>query len=207
VAPRRHQRHPRDRSVESELKFRVTGPGDHARLRTLLRKLGYKLEGTYDEENHRFQGSGKSTRNTTLRLRVLDGGPRGVLTAKGPARFVGGVKVREETEVEVKDAHATLDLLAQLGFQVVVIYRKHRSAWKLGAVTVTLDRLDYGYFTEVEGPLDTIPSVAQSLGLDPAHALQDSYSVLARKYLAAEKKTAKKNTRKAAVATTPATTA
>src|SRR4029077_3887667 len=179
---RLHHRQPRDRSVECELKFRVNGPGEHVRLRGALRKLGYKLDGTYDEENFRFQGPGKTTRNTTLRLRVLDGGPRGVLTAKGPARFDGGVKVREETEVEVKDAHATLDLLAQLGFQVQVIYRKHRAVWKLGAVNVTLDRLEYGYFTEVEGPLETIPSVAQSLGLDPARAVKDSYSVLARQY-------------------------
>jgi predicted adenylyl cyclase CyaB len=204
VAPRRHQRHLRDRSIESELKFRVAGPGDHQRLRILLRKLDYKLEGTYDEENYRFQGPGKATRSTTLRLRVFDGGPRGVLTAKGPARFVGGVKVREETEVEVKDAHTTLDLLAQLGFQVVVIYRKQRSVWKLGAVNVTLDKLEYGYFTEVEGPLETIPGVAASLGLDPANALKDSYSVLARQYMASEKKAVNKSAKKAAPAASPA---
>src|SRR4029077_16999026 len=88
MAPRRHHRQPRDRSVECELKFRVAGPGDHARLRSALRKLGYRLEGTYDEENFRFVGPGKTTRRTTLRLRVLDGGPRGVLTAKGEAHFV-----------------------------------------------------------------------------------------------------------------------
>jgi len=199
MAPRRHHREPRDRSVECELKFRVSGPADHARLRAALRKLGYRLEGTYDEENFRFVGPGKATRRTTLRLRVLDGGPRGVLTAKGEAHFVAGVKVREETEVDVADAHATLDLLAQLGFQVLVIYRKHRSVWRQGAVNVTLDRLDYGHFVEVEGPLDEIPTVARSLGLDPARAVKDSYSIMARKHMAAEKKLARK-----AVAAVPA---
>jgi predicted adenylyl cyclase CyaB len=192
MAPRRHHRRPRDRSIESELKFRVRGPADHARLRTALRKLGYRLEGTYDEENFRFNGPGKTTRRTTLRLRVLDGGPRAVLTAKGEAHFVGGVKVREETEVDVADGHATLDVLAQLGFQVLVIYKKHRSVWKQGAVNVTLDRLEFGHFVEVEGPLEEIPAVASSLGLDPATAVKDSYSIMARKHMAAEKKTAKK---------------
>jgi len=188
---RRHRHAPKDRSIEAELKFRLEGPGDHARLRAALRKLGGKLEGSYDEENFRFEGRGKITRRNTLRLRVLDGGPRGVLTAKGPAQFREGVKVREETEVAVEDGHATLDLLQQLGFRVLVVYRKHRAVWKLGPASVTLDRLDFGYFTEVEGPLEEVPNIARSIGLDPAKAVKDSYSVLARKHAAKEKKAAK----------------
>jgi predicted adenylyl cyclase CyaB len=181
----------RDRSVECELKFRVDGAADHARLRATLRKRGAKLEGKYDEENYRFNGPGKSTRRITLRLRVLDGGPRGVLTTKGPANFVRGVKVREETEVEVKDAHATLDLLAELGFHVEFVYKKHRALWTLdGVVTVTLDTLEFGWFVELEGPLEVLAEQARSLGFDPSRALKDSYSVLARKHLQATKKTA-----------------
>jgi predicted adenylyl cyclase CyaB len=190
VARRRIHHRPRDRSVECELKFRVRGPQDHSRLRAILRKRGARLEGKYDEENYRFDGPGKSTRNITLRLRVLNGGPRGVLTVKGPAHFVGGVKVREETEVEVKDAHATLDLLAELGFRVEFTYKKHRAMWTLdGVVTVTLDTLDFGSFVELEGPLEVLPEKARSLDFDPATALKDSYSVLARKHIAASKKT------------------
>jgi predicted adenylyl cyclase CyaB len=163
----------------------VKSPRDHARLRADLRRRGARLEGKYDEENYRFDGPGKSTRRMTLRLRVLNGGPRGVLTAKGPAKFVGGVKVREETEVEVKDAHATLDLLTELGFGVAFTYKKHRAMWTLdGVVTVTLDVLDCGWFVELEGPLEVLPEQARSLGLDPEKALKDSYSVLARKHLA-----------------------
>ena len=179
---RRRARHLKDRSIESELKFRVSGPKAHARLRTALRKRGAKLEGRYQEENYRFNGPGKSTQKTTLRLRVLDGGPRGVLTAKGPARFEGHVKTREETEVAVTDAHATLDLLLQLGFQIAVIYPKRRAMWLLDGVAVTLDVLDYGYFVELEGPLDVLPEMARSLGLNPNRGLRDSYSVMARKY-------------------------
>ncbi len=188
---RRHRHAPKDRSIEAELKFRLAGPGDHARLRAALRKLGGKLEGSYDEENFRFEGRGKVTRRNTLRLRVLDSGPRGVLTAKGPAQFRDGVKVREETEVAIEDGHATLDLLQQLGFRVLVVYRKHRAVWKLGPAAITLDKLDFGYFTEVEGPLEEVPNIARSIGLDPAKAIKDSYSVLARKHAAAEKKAAK----------------
>jgi adenylate cyclase, class 2 len=188
MARGRLHRRVRDRSVESELKFRVAGPRDHTRLRAELRKRGAKLDGRYQEENYRFNGPGKSTRNVTMRLRVLNGGPRGLLTVKGPAKFVGGVKVREETEVAVSDAHATLDLLMQLSFQVAWTYPKRRTVWRLDGVAVTLDVLEFGCFVELEGPLEGLPEMARSLGLDPAHALRESYSVLARKFIASKKK-------------------
>jgi predicted adenylyl cyclase CyaB len=191
MAPRAARRPLRDRSIESELKFQVSGPGDHAKLRSMLRKRGAHLQGRYREENYRFIGPGKSTRTTTLRLRVLDGGPRGVLTARGPARFEGRVKIREETEIEVSDAHAGLDLLMQLGFRVAWSYPKHRTMWLLDGVAVTLDVLEFGWFVELEGPVAVLPEMSRSLGLDPDGALRESYSVLARKHLAANKKVAK----------------
>jgi len=194
---RRAVRRPlRDRSIESELKFHVTGPGDHSKLRAMLRKRGAHLQGRYREENYRFNGPGKSTRRTTLRLRVLDGGPRGVLTAKGPARFEGRVKIREETEIEVSDAHAALDLLMQLGFQVAWSYPKHRTMFVLDGVAVTLDVLEFGWFVELEGPVAVLPEMARSFGLNPDKALRESYSVLARQHQATSKR---KATKKAAL--------
>jgi adenylate cyclase, class 2 len=173
----------RDRTIESELKFRLTGSQDHRKLREMLRERGAKMGGHYREENFRFNGPGKSTRNVTLRLRILNGGPHGVLTAKGPAKFDGGVKIREETEIDVHDVHATLDMLEQLGFSVGWTYPKRRSVWTLDGVAVTLDVLDFGYFVELEGPASALPEMARSLGLDPSHALRDSYSVMARKHM------------------------
>jgi adenylate cyclase class 2 len=188
---RRRPKHPaRDRSVECELKFRVSGPRDHSRLRALLRDRGAHLEGTYDEENLRLEGPGKTTRKTSLRLRIIDGGPAGVLTAKGPARFSGGVKMREETEVSVADAHAARDLLLALGFQVEFTYQKHRAIWHVDGIAVTLDTLEFGWFVELEGPKELLPEAARSLGLDTAYAVRDSYSALARQHLAVSKRTA-----------------
>ena len=190
----RRTRPKRDRTIESELKFRVPGAVDHSRLRAALRKRGAKLTGSYREENYRFDGPGKSTRNTTLRLRVLNGGPRGVLTAKGPATFSEGVKIREETEIDVADAHATLDMLEQLGFRVAWIYPKERQMWMLDGVAVTLDVLEFGWFVELEGPVSVLPELALSLGLDPARSLRDSYSVMARKHMKAKRPTKTKPT-------------
>src|SRR3979490_1320448 len=189
---RRQRRHLRDRSIESELKFRVAGPKEHKKLRALLRQRRAHFEARYREENYRFDGPGKATRNTTLRLRVLDGGPRGVLTAKGPARFEGRVKIREETEGAVPDARATLDLLLQLGFRVAWSYPKRRAQWQLDGVAVTLDVLEFGWFVELEGPLSVLPEMARSFGLNPDRGLRESYSVLARPHQAASKRKAAK---------------
>ncbi|MHB8588802.1 MAG: class IV adenylate cyclase [Candidatus Dormibacteraceae bacterium] len=190
MARRRPRRQLRDRSVECELKFRLRGPRDHKKLRAMLRQRGAHLDGRYREENYRFNGPGTSTRDTTLRLRVLDGGPRGFLTAKGEAKFEGRVKIREETEFGVSDAHAALDLLLQLGFQVAWAYPKRRTMWMLDGVAITLDVLEFGWFVELEGPLALLPEMARSFGLDPNRALRESYSVLARKHLAATKRKA-----------------
>jgi adenylate cyclase, class 2 len=185
----------RDRTIESELKFRLTGENDHRRMRAMLRGRGAKRTAHYREENYRFTGPGKSTRNTTLRLRVLNGGPHGVLTAKGPAKFDGGVKTREETEIDVKDVHAALDMLEQLGFRVGWTYPKRRSVWMLDGVAVTLDVLDFGWFVELEGPANALPEMARSFGLDPSHALKDSYSVMAKKHQRAKRPTKSPATR------------
>ena len=43
----------RDRSQEAELKFRLAGAAEQARLRSRLREIAAVNEGSYDEENFR----------------------------------------------------------------------------------------------------------------------------------------------------------
>jgi adenylate cyclase, class 2 len=178
---------PRAHSDEAELKFRL-GQAEHARLRSRLRELGARPVGNYDEENIRFRPIRRQP--VSLRLRILDGGPGAVLTAKGPARFERRIKIREETEVAVADGPTTRELLEQLGHKVAVTYHKHRETWRLGAVDVTLDTLDFGAFCEVEGPPQEIEALARSLGLEPKRALKSSYSALARDHTRTRKKPA-----------------
>ena len=83
------------------------------------------------------------------------------------------------------------DMLEQLGFRVGWTYPKRRTLWMLDGVAVTLDVLDFGWFLELEGPAGALPDMARSFGLDPAHALKDSYSVMAKKHLKAKKLTKK----------------
>jgi predicted adenylyl cyclase CyaB len=188
MSPTRPKHAGRDRSIEAELKFRLNGAADQARLRSRLRELKAQSEGAYDEENIRFTVPAKS--RVSLRLRILDSSPKGIITTKGPARFQHNIKVREETEVEVLDAMAARDLLVSLGYQVEFTFHKHRAGWKVDGVSVTLDTLDFGFFSELEGPPESLPGVAKLLGLDPKQALRQSYSAMAREYQREVKKNA-----------------
>jgi predicted adenylyl cyclase CyaB len=188
MATRRPKHAGRDRSQEAELKFRLAGAAEQARLRSRLREIGAVNEGAYDEENYRFEVPAKS--RVSLRLRVLDRGRTGILTTKGPATFNAGIKVREETEVEVADAGAARDLLESLGYQVEFVFPKHRAGWRVGGVSVTLDTLDFGFFVELEGPPEELPDAARLLGLNPKQAIRQSYSAMARDHLRETKKLA-----------------
>jgi hypothetical protein len=64
--------------------------------------------------------------------------------------------------------------------------------WNLDGVAITLDVLEFGWFVELEGPVAILPEMARSFGLNPDRALRESYSVLARKHMAASKKKASK---------------
>ena len=188
VATRRAKHAGRDRSLEAELKFRLEGAADHARLRARLRELAAPSEGAYDEQNIRFTVPSKS--RVSLRLRILDGGKTGIITTKGPARFNRGIKVREETEVEVGDAATARDLLESLGYGVEFVFHKHRASWLVDGVSVTLDTLDFGFFIELEGPPEALPAAARQLGLNPKQAIRQSYSAMARDHLRETKKLA-----------------
>ena len=84
-----------------------------------------------------------------MRLRRAAG--RAILTYKGPARFAGGVKMREERETAVSDPDEMEAILAALGFERRFRYEKRREEWTLEGCAVALDETPIGNFVEVEG--------------------------------------------------------
>jgi adenylate cyclase class 2 len=110
---------------------------------------------------------------SVLRLRSI--GERRVLTLKGPPRFEGAVKHREELELEVTDIELMSAILDRLGFAPVLRYEKDRESWRVEEVTVTLDHTPMGDFVELEGPADRLEALASELGVDPHAAVRGSY--------------------------------
>jgi adenylate cyclase class 2 len=111
-----------------------------------------------------------------LRLRRARG--RAILTYKGPARFSGSIKIREERETAVEDAEEIEAILAGLGFLRKFRYEKRREEWLFESCTVALDETPIGRFVEVEGEPTAIRRVVVALGLDFTEAIPYSYARL-----------------------------
>ena len=157
---------------------------DAARRR--LGELGARPESTrHDERNDLYDDERRSlaSRGAALRLRRAEG--RALVTFKGPARFSGGIKIREERETQVGDPEAFEAILAGLGLLPVFRYDKRREEWMLEGCAVALDETPIGRFVEVEGEPTAIRRVVVALGLDFGEAIPYSY---ARLYLERRKK-------------------
>jgi adenylate cyclase class 2 len=166
-----------DSSEESEIKIPVP---DLAPIRGRLADAE-RISDRHDESNLLFDdanGSLGRARNV-LRLRRARG--RAVLTFKGPAAFEGAVKRREELETEVGDPETFQRVLERLGFLRKFRYDKRREEFRVEGCVVALDETPIGDFVEIEGDPSEIPAAAARLGLDPVHAVQDSYPGLYRR--------------------------
>lgn len=117
------------------------------------------------EINLRFDTPEKTltASHQVLRLRQ---DTRARLTYKGPADARSAVSARPEYEVDISDFETGQRILESLGYQVITIYEKYRAAYQLGEVEISLDRMPFGDFIEIEGPKEAaIQLVADKLGL------------------------------------------
>ena len=155
---------------EIEVKVPIRDPD---RVRARLREIGAVCEGASGEENIVFDRDGElAARGELLRLRR---DRRAWLTWKGPATTANGLKSRAEAQTVVEDFAACRTILEQLGFRPAVTYAKRREVWEVDGVEVSLDRLDFGDFVEIEGEADRIALVAGKLALDLGAALESNY--------------------------------
>jgi predicted adenylyl cyclase CyaB len=151
--------------LEIEAKLAVAS---HEPVRRALARQRAEPLGRVLETNHILDTAEGTLRSagTALRLRVnepVDGGPpRAILTYKGPVQ-PGSLKRRDEIEVSVADAVTALDLLAALGFVLVLVYRKRRESYRLADCRVELDEVPFaGCFVEIEGPTEQAVAAGQA---------------------------------------------
>lgn len=165
---------------EIEVKFYVN---DLAAVEESLLGLGCRLvEPKVFESNLRFDtpDGALTLERRVLRLRqpAPSGQPEaaGVLTYKSPSQPGQEVTIRQEIEVVVDNLVTARHLLEALGYQVVVMYEKWRTIYRLGPVDVVLDELPYGNFVEIEGHNpEEIRTAARQLGLKWKARLELSY--------------------------------
>ncbi len=158
---------------ETEVKFFVR---DLKRIEAgLLERKARLIQARVFERNLRFDlpDGGLRAKGEVLRLR-RDTESR--LTFKGASQIVEGIITRPELEFTVGDFESARKFLEALGYRQVAVYEKYRTVYELGDCHIMLDELPYGDFTEIEGTnAADIRSTAETLGLDMAAAVKDSY--------------------------------
>lgn len=166
-------------AIEIEKKYRI----DKKRLVELTAKLG-ELGAAFSyetfEENYLHRGGLLDGRNAVLRLRKTEA--RTILTYKEKVETDNDFKHQIEFETEVSDVDATESIIEKLGYKLSVIYEKHRKAWHLGNVEVVLDELPFGYYMEIEGPMEDITAAEKLLGTQDLFTESRGYPRLTLKY-------------------------
>jgi len=162
---------------EIEVKFPLRDRGE------LIRKLqdigGSRLYAETFEDNIVLDRRGElRTKGALLRVRKF--GKYSLITYKGPMSIDGGIKSREEVQTGVESFELAIELLDSLGFKPVFRYQKFREVWRLRDVEIVLDRTPIGEYFEIEGPMETIRTVASQLGMNMDQAIRSTYADLYR---------------------------
>jgi adenylate cyclase class 2 len=130
-------------------------------LTAKLNELGEFVYETF-EENYLHRGGILDNLNAVLRLRKTS--ERTLLTYKEKLGNNKDIKRQIEFETEVADVDAMENIIEKLGYELAVVYEKHRKAWHLGKVEVVLDELPFGYYMEIEGEVKNILKAEKMLG-------------------------------------------
>lgn len=168
--------------TETEVKIRVQDARDmKERLlgsgAALARERHLETNVLYD-----FPDEGLRKGRQALRLRIT--GKRATLTFKGPPQGSRSFKVREEFETQVQNPRQVRGILKALGLRPAFSYRKHRTVFKKGRLTVCLDETFAGSFLELEGRRHEITRFARSLGFGRADFIKTDYVELIGKAVA-----------------------
>jgi predicted adenylyl cyclase CyaB len=95
------------------------------------------------------------------------------------------VKSREEIELIVDNQQGAIELMARLGYDVVLTFEKHRESWQLEKCKVELDSLpELGCFIEIECPTQAdVRRVQDKLGLSNVDGVLQTYPDLVAHHL------------------------
>ncbi len=161
------------KNLESEIKIPVT---DLEAVRANLRGIGaVMVQPMMRETNLLFDSNDRRLIGAGSLLRIREHGSTRLLTFKGPARFEGAVKEREELEIEISNPEVMGKVLDHLGYSAFLRYEKDREIWRFDEASVVLDHTPMGDFVEVEGQPECLERLAARLGLEVNDAVRSSY--------------------------------
>lgn len=162
-----------NKHLEIELKFKID---DFKSFDFKLMSLVEKVEPEILQRTVRFDTSSKSLEEKGVFLRVRTGHIN-TLTIKTKKTDQSNTDYlsRNEWEIEVSDPEMMQEMLRQLGFTREVIMEKYRKTYYLEGTVVTLDRLPFGYFSEIEGEPIKIEEIIKKLELTENNRITVTY--------------------------------
>ncbi|MEO8578564.1 MAG: hypothetical protein ABI556_17770 [Gemmatimonadales bacterium] len=141
-----------------------------ASARAAVEKAGGKLtfEGRLIDLRYGDTSGEMVANDHVLRLRVYEhaGKSEGHLDWKGPTRYDGGYKVREELSTSAGDPESLKQILANLGYVVIREIERVIAQYSIHGAVVRFEeypRMDL--LVEVEGSPEAIEQVIESIGL------------------------------------------
>jgi len=166
-------------AIEIEKKYRLSKKR-MVELAAKLGDLGAKFAYETFEENYLHRGGVLDGRGAVLRLRKTDA--RSTLTYKEKVGIESAFKQQIEFETVVSDVDAMENIIERLGYTLAIIYEKHRKSWHLGKTEVVLDELPFGYYMEIEGPIEDIIAAEKLLEIDDLETEARGYPRLTTKF-------------------------
>ncbi|MBM3208807.1 class IV adenylate cyclase [Candidatus Shapirobacteria bacterium] len=166
---------------EIEIKYQIT---DIASFRNSLKKLGGKSSGEFFQRTTRFETVNRDLEKKGLFLRVRTG-EENTLTIKRKSKEDKNYREREEWETEISNPEAVIKGLKALGYTKLLIMEKYRETFILPSfpnLKVTIDRLPFGNFTEIEGEEEDIEKMIAKLNLSGQERITATYWRLHEEY-------------------------
>jgi adenylate cyclase class 2 len=134
--------------LEIELKVRISSLDP---IRRQLLMLNAQFCGRIHEHDVYYNAPHRDFAVTDEAVRVRYTDNHAVVTYKGAKIKTSGLKAREELNTAVESGEIFEQMLDRLGFKKTAEVNKWRENYKLGAMAISLDRVDeLGTFAEIE---------------------------------------------------------
>ncbi len=164
--------------LETEVKFHLRSPQT---VRRHIIDLGGQSQGKTFELNIRYDDTEESLQAGGCLLRLRKDTAARLTFKKRPQKTVPGVKAYLEYEVVVENFETMDAILNQLGLRGVQKYEKIRETFSLGECILCLDEMPFGFFLEIEGPVQEIVRLAGKLGLSWENRILANYLAIFEK--------------------------
>jgi adenylate cyclase, class 2 len=164
--------------VETEIKLRVADLDD---FRRRLEAAGFRVETPRSfESNVLYDTPDRQMRARTEILRIRSYAGKWTLTHKRLPDTPASErhKQRVETETEIADGQALVEIFRSLGLVAAFRYEKWRTEWSDGEGECVVDETPIGDYAELEGTGDWIDRISARLGIDSSLHITLSYGRL-----------------------------